>query len=53
MKKHYEPGTSLNKFGDENLEPIWIKGQDSTFGLGFRTTRKDFQAMISQKREKR
>lgn len=46
-------GIGLGKYGDEFLQPFKIKGQDTTFGLGFKARRKDFKAMIGQRREKR
>lgn len=43
MKRHYEPGTGLEKNKDEILELIEVKSQDTTFGLGFRPTQKDIK----------
>lgn len=53
MSRQYEPGTGLGKHREGILEPILIKGQDSTFGLGLKPTRKDFLAMIAQRKERR
>lgn len=53
MRNQYEPRIGLRNNGDGILEPSYIKCQDSTFVLGFKPTKKDFQAMIAQKREKR
>lgn len=53
MSRQYEPGTGLGKHGNGILEPVEIRGQDTTFGLGFKPTRKDYQAMITQRKERR
>lgn len=53
MSKKHDPVTGLGKHRNRILEPILIKGQDSTFSLEFKPTRKDFLAMIAQRKEKR
>lgn len=45
MSRQYEQGIDLGKHRDGILEPVEIKGQDTTFGLGFKPTRKDYQTM--------
>lgn len=40
ISRQYEPGTGLGKNRDGILEPVGIKGQDTTFCLGFKPTRK-------------
>lgn len=46
-EKQYELGTGLGKYGDGIPESIRIKGQDTTFCLGFKPMRKDFRAMVA------
>lgn len=53
MKRKYKPRTGLGKLGDRILESILIKDQDTTFRLGFKPTRKDYQVVIVQRREGR
>lgn len=53
MERQYEPRTSLDEYGEGILDPIKIKSQGTTFGHGFKSTRRDFHAMIAQRREKR
>lgn len=40
ISRQYKPGTSLGKHGDRILKPVEIKSQDTTFGLGFKPTRR-------------
>lgn len=52
MKRPYEPGIDLGKFGNKVLVPK-MKSHDTNFVLDFKLTRKDKKIMISQHREKR
>lgn len=53
IDRHHEVETSLAKHDDGTFAPIEVKLQDTTFGLGFKPTRKYIKATMPKKREKR
>lgn len=52
MRRQYELGARLGKYEDEILDLLKIKTQHMTFDLGFKPTRKDLHAMVTQKEKK-
>lgn len=52
MKRQYEPIIGLGKY-EWNSRAYQDKSEATTYILGFKSTTRDFQAMIVQRREKR
>lgn len=53
MKRQYDLGMGVGKYGYGIIKPIKIKNQDMTSGLGFKPKKKDFQSYVCTKTRKK